>query len=125
MSCMQVRHQRQQACAAAGRGAVREEGAGTAPDAAVAISSRMSGSCRVSEQRWRLESACSACRAQVLTALEATIQHSSNGEGRGVAPSLSADGLRTAIGEHYAFGMTDFQVHSSSIPAAHSNVASP
>ena len=50
-------------------------------------------------------------RAQVLTAADAAIQHSANKEGR-AAEGLTLEGMRTAIGEHYAFGLTDFQVIS-------------
>jgi hypothetical protein len=54
---------------------------------------------------------CSAAHAQVLTAVGATIQHSANKEGR-ASEGLTLEGMRTAVGEHHAFGMTDFQVIS-------------
>lgn len=50
--------------------------------------------------------------SKVLTAVEARLEHSANKEGRDDAHALSVEGMRTAIGEHHAFGLTDFQIVS-------------
>jgi len=52
---------------------------------------------------------------KVLTKAQATVQHTANHEGRAAEGQevLSLDGLRTAVGEHWLFGMTDFHVSPS------------
>ena len=47
---------------------------------------------------------------KVLTAVEAKIEHTANKEGKSDEQALSLEGMRTAVGEHWAFGMTDYQV---------------
>jgi hypothetical protein len=51
---------------------------------------------------------------KVLTAVDAKIEHTSNEAGLEEAQAL--EGMRTAIGEHWAFGMTDYQVGRGSAP---------
>lgn len=52
---------------------------------------------------------------KVLTKAQATVQHTANYEGRAAEGQevLSLDGMRTAVGEHWLLGMTDFHVSPS------------
>ncbi len=50
-------------------------------------------------------------REKVLTAVDAKLEHTSNEAGLEEAQAL--EGMRTAVGEHWAFGMTDYQVGRS------------
>ena len=53
---------------------------------------------------------------KLMTQVAARVQHTANHDGQQPRPgqeALSLEGMRTAIGEHWAFGMTDFQVAPS------------
>lgn len=50
---------------------------------------------------------------KILTTPDAIVQHTAHKDGHTPVPGnseLSLDGMRTAVGEHWALGMTDFQV---------------
>ncbi len=53
---------------------------------------------------------------KLLTSTDAVVQHSANFEGQGAPEGregLTLEGMQTTVGEHWAFGMTDYQVRLS------------